>query len=71
MKTTKLEMRGIEPRAFRMQSEHSTTELHPLTIPHIIVQFINQVYGHKSEISNDVSEKVLYNYHFNIQLIGI
>ena len=24
-----LEMRGIEPRAFRMQSEHSTTELHP------------------------------------------
>ncbi len=25
-----LEMRGIEPRAFRMQSEHSTTELHPL-----------------------------------------
>ena len=25
-----LEMRGIGPRAFRMQSEHSTTELHPL-----------------------------------------
>ena len=25
-----MEMRGIEPRAFRMQSEHSTTELHPL-----------------------------------------
>ena len=24
-----MEMRGIEPRAFRMQSEHSTTELHP------------------------------------------
>ena len=25
-----LEMRGIEPRAFHMQSERSTTELHPL-----------------------------------------
>ena len=24
-----MEMRGIEPRAFHMQSEHSTTELHP------------------------------------------
>ena len=23
-------MRGIEPRAFHMQSERSTTELHPL-----------------------------------------
>ena len=26
-----LEMRGIEPRAFHMQSERSTTELHPLS----------------------------------------
>ena len=26
-----LEMRGIEPRAFHMQSERSTTELHPRT----------------------------------------
>ena len=25
-------MRGIEPRAFHMQSERSTTELHPLCI---------------------------------------
>ena len=25
-----VEMRGIEPRAFHMQSERSTTELHPL-----------------------------------------
>ena len=25
-------MRGIEPRAFHMQSERSTTELHPQTI---------------------------------------
>ena len=25
-----MEMRGIEPRASRMQSERSTTELHPL-----------------------------------------
>ena len=25
----KMEMRGIEPRAFHMQSERSTTELHP------------------------------------------
>ena len=24
-----VEMRGIEPRAFHMQSERSTTELHP------------------------------------------
>ncbi len=24
-----LEVRGIEPRAFHMQSERSTTELHP------------------------------------------
>ena len=24
-------MRGIEPRAFHMQSERSTTELHPQT----------------------------------------
>ena len=28
--TQKVEMRGIEPRAFHMQSERSTTELHPL-----------------------------------------
>ena len=27
-----MEMRGIEPRAFHMQSERSTTELHPLHI---------------------------------------
>ncbi len=27
-----LEMRGIEPRAFHMQSERSTTELHPLYV---------------------------------------
>ena len=27
-----LEMRGIEPRAFHMQSERSTTELHPLAL---------------------------------------
>ncbi len=27
-----LEMRGIEPRAFHMQSERSTTELHPLVM---------------------------------------
>merc|ERR1712120_22198 len=27
---SKMEMRGIEPRAFHMQSERSTTELHPL-----------------------------------------
>ena len=26
----RVEMRGIEPRAFHMQSERSTTELHPL-----------------------------------------
>ncbi len=28
-KTKKLEMPGIEPGAFHMQSERSTTELHP------------------------------------------
>ena len=28
-----MEMRGIEPRAFHMQSERSTTELHPLAYP--------------------------------------
>ena len=28
-KTKNVEMRGIEPRAFHMQSERSTTELHP------------------------------------------
>ena len=27
-----LEMRGIEPRAFHMQSERSTTELHPQVV---------------------------------------
>ena len=27
-----MEMRGIEPRAFHMQSERSTTELHPLNM---------------------------------------
>ena len=27
-----VEMRGIEPRAFHMQSERSTTELHPLLL---------------------------------------
>ena len=29
LKKKLLEMRGIEPRAFHMQSERSTTELHP------------------------------------------
>ena len=29
-KIKSMEMRGIEPRAFHMQSERSTTELHPL-----------------------------------------
>jgi hypothetical protein len=28
-----MEMPGIEPGAFHMQSERSTTELHPLPIP--------------------------------------
>ena len=28
-----VEMRGIEPRAFHMQSERSTTELHPRRSP--------------------------------------
>ena len=27
-----MELRGIEPRAFHMQSERSTTELHPLSL---------------------------------------
>ena len=27
-----MEMRGIEPRAFHMRSERSTTELHPLLL---------------------------------------
>ena len=27
-----MEMRGIEPRAFHMQSERSTTELHPRVV---------------------------------------
>ena len=41
-----MEMRGIEPRAFHMQSERSTTELHPpLDVPTSI--FATQsVYGH-------------------------
>ena len=29
---SQLEVPGIEPGAFRMQSEHSTTELHPRVI---------------------------------------
>ena len=29
-------MRGIEPRAFHMQSERSTTELHPLAYPSLL-----------------------------------
>ena len=32
-----MELRGIEPRAFHMQSERSTTELQPLLFP---TQFI-------------------------------
>ena len=28
-------MRGIEPRAFHMQSERSTTELHPLLLTEV------------------------------------
>ena len=32
-----LEMRGIETLAFQMQSERSTTELHPLLIPIVVV----------------------------------
>ena len=31
-KIKNVEMRGIEPRAFHMQSERSTTELHPLHV---------------------------------------
>ena len=33
-------MRGIEPRAFHMQSERSTTELHPLYMIGIILYLI-------------------------------
>ena len=45
-KIKNVEMRGIEPRAFHMQSERSTTELHPpLDVPTSI--FAPQsVYGH-------------------------
>jgi hypothetical protein len=34
-----MEMPGIEPGAFHMQSERSTTELHPLddTVPKVLV----------------------------------
>ena len=41
-----VEMRGIEPRAFHMQSERSTTELHPLLAkgPDIIIKtYVNWV----------------------------
>ena len=31
-----VEMRGIEPRAFHMQSERSTTELHPLDLSELL-----------------------------------
>lgn len=31
-KNVDVEMLGIEPRAFHMQSERSTTELHPLLV---------------------------------------
>ena len=36
-----LEMRGIEPRAFHMQSERSTTELHPLYTAGLILYLIH------------------------------
>jgi hypothetical protein len=32
-----LEMPGIEPGAFHMQSERSTTELHPLLISDFVI----------------------------------
>ena len=34
-------MRGIEPRAFHMQSERSTTELHPRVVLENQLGFIN------------------------------
>ena len=46
-----LEMRGIEPRAFHMQSERSTTELHPLAL---------NVFGslHYRVLLSDLFEKI-------------
>ena len=36
-------MRGIEPRAFYMQSERSTTELHPMLMKWTIMARLNRV----------------------------
>ena len=40
-----LELRRIELRAFRMQSEHSTTELQPLTLHYLTTINIGAVYS--------------------------
>ena len=46
-------MRGIEPRAFHMQSERSTTELHPqwCGYPEYFIQHCEQVGGLKNIIA--------------------
>ena len=47
-------MRGIEPRAFHMQSERSTTELHPLAS--IWIFFVYIIVTHQSGIKINFSK---------------
>lgn len=49
----KLEMRGIEPRAFHMQSERSTTELHPLAVN--VLWFLRHWFLSQDGFENDWS----------------
>jgi hypothetical protein len=48
-----MEMRGIEPRAFHMQSERSTTELHPLNI------LVYAVAGSQTSKTNQIENKMV------------
>ena len=50
-------MRGIEPRAFHMQSERSTTELHPLNVTTLYnVYKYNKV--HQAEKTKETQQKI-------------
>ncbi len=42
-------MRGIDPRAFRMQSGRSTTELHPQHI-HLLTEAVSLIESASSEL---------------------
>ena len=52
---SRVEIWGIEPQTFHMQSERSTTELYPL--PNAVAKFAPLVYGMAFSISCIVRKK--------------